>query len=495
MKAAARAFVGSMVAATLACAAADAGAATFVVNAKNDAVADACGGAVGACTLRDAVTAAVATPGRDTIVFDPAVFPIGGGGLIQLTAALPVIADPAGTVLDGTGAGVFLSPAPAMGLVEPGRAVGGPPLVDGLAFASAAGVSLEGVTVRNVTLNGFTGRGLHVCGGLPPVCDQDVASTVVENVVLYGNQQTGLDIQGRTIAKTRIASTVAVNNGAVGIRIEASGSMSGTRIERSTARGNLSSGFDLHPAGDALGTVVVDTVATGNGEHGLRLLALGAVENLKVAGSVAAANVGAGFQMSSGRMVAVTVANVTASSNGGSGLTLTGSSLLSGVVVKDTVSNWNQSGIVLNGVNLVAGAKITNAKASGNRAAGVAISADDDVVDCKLSRIVAVGNGFEGVRVQGSRNVVTQVRANGNRGHGIRLDANNSGGGGNTVSKCSAFANDGHAILLNVGITQSTVQKGSWLAADGFDMRDENPCGANVWKQNVFVTRSPSCLE
>lgn len=55
-----------------------------------------------ACTLREAIESAVATAGRDTILFDAGVFPSGNGtAAIDLASPLPMIADPAGTVLDG----------------------------------------------------------------------------------------------------------------------------------------------------------------------------------------------------------------------------------------------------------------------------------------------------------------------------------------------------------------------------------------------------------
>jgi hypothetical protein len=478
----------------------DVQAATFVVNTTTDAPESGiCGTAPGACTFRDAVVGARKTAGRDTITFDPSVFPLGAPGAILLNDALRVIDDPAGTVIDGAGASVVISPAPvmAMGLASPdGRAVAPTP-IDGIVFASAAATALANVTVANVTVAGFTGRGLVVCGGVPPLCEEDVAGTTLQNVVVLGNGGTGIEIRGRAIAKTRIATTVASNNGVDGIAVEAAGDIAGTRIERSTARGNDDDGFDLHPSGDARGTVVLDVVAVGNGVNGFRLLAGGTVEKTKLTGSVAALNLGGGFQLSGGQMTGITVAKVTASTNAGLGIRLTGSTLLAGATVKDTVANENGDGISLTASALVTGAKITKAKAAGNANGGISIGADFSVSNSKVSAVVVAGNGADGLRVRGSGNVVTRVLAHGNRGNGIHLIANDSGSGvGNKVTKCSGLANDGPGILLNVGVAQSIVQKNTSLASDSTDLQDLNPdCGTNVWKQNAFVTRFADCIQ
>jgi CSLREA domain-containing protein len=465
---------------------------TFVVNATTDAGDGTCGDVAGDCTLRDAILAAVATPGRDTIAFDPTAFPIGAPGVIELGSPLPPIADAAGTVLDGAGAGVVIRPVPT-GLVAPGtpRAVFGP--IDGIVFASAAGVPLENVRVANVTILGFTGRGLVVCGGVPPLCEEDVASTVLQNLLVSDNDGTGIDIRGRTISKTRIVTTVAHNDGDGGIRCKASDSLVGTRVERSTARDNTGHGFDLDVAGDAEGTVVIDSIAAGNHGNGIRLQAGGSVEKMKVTGSAAATNHGAGIQIAGEQVFGVTIANVTTSRNDNFGIGVTGAELLSGAVVKDVVSDWNLGGIVLSGVTLVTGSKITNAKATGNQNSGVVIGADLDVTGSKLTRITAVGNGGNGVMLHGSKNVLKQIRANGNHGNGISIG---NGGPGNVITKSSLMANDGNGIVLDLGVTGAVVQKNTSFAHDGADLRDENAsCDGNVWKQNVFETRNVDCIQ
>lgn len=499
MKPRARSILTLVVTAWLTTTASAVWAATFVVNTTTDVPeTGVCGTAPGACTFRDAVANAHKTPGRDTIAFDPSVFPRGNPAVILLQDSLRPITDPAGTVIDGAGAGVVIAPAPTMGgLVAPADARGGPIAVDGVVFASAAGTPLTGVTIANVSINDFTGRGLVICGGELALCEDDVSSTLLENVIVLGNDRTGVAIRGRTLTKTQIVSTVVAGNGGDGINLEATAAIVGTRIERSTARGNVADGFDLGPGGDARGTVVLDSVAVGNGGHGFRLQAGGLIEKTKLTGSVAATNGAAGFQLSGDQMIGTTVANVTASTNGGRGLSLSGSSLVSGTVVKDTVSNWNTDGIAVNAVALVTGTTITKAKAAGNTGTGISISADLSVSASKVSAVVVTRNGDDGLRLKGTSNVVTRVHANGNRGHGIRLSANDDGNGaGNKLTKNTTFANDGPGIALDVGVSASLVQKNSSFASDSVDLRDHNPnCGTNVWKQNVFLTRDLACIQ
>jgi CSLREA domain-containing protein len=186
-------------------------AATFTVNNNADTTDGVCGPAAGGCTLREAIEAVVATPGRDTITFDPAVFPKAPGTAgITVTSALPVIADPAGTVIDG-GSGrvqVFAS---------------GGLMSDGLVFESGtAGVPLVKVTVANVFIGGFTGTAVHLCGGVRPDCDADVSGALVHDVVAAGGGDgDGIRIEGRVVAKARVIDSVTWPSGGAGIRASA----------------------------------------------------------------------------------------------------------------------------------------------------------------------------------------------------------------------------------------------------------------------------------
>src|SRR6185295_4814540 len=105
--------------------------------------------------------------------------------------------------LDGAGAGVIIEAANQIDTSE-----------DPLVFASAAGVPLAGVTVANVTVRGFLGTGIVICGGEYPDCQDDVSGTSIQNVAATGNGNAGLSIIGRVVTKTRIVgAVVAMNEG------------------------------------------------------------------------------------------------------------------------------------------------------------------------------------------------------------------------------------------------------------------------------------------
>jgi len=88
-------------------------ASTFAVNSTAD-TNDAnpgdgiCDDGSGLCTLRAAIEEANTLAGADIINFAPTVFPVGAPATISPVSDLPPLADPAGTTIDGTGAGIIV---------------------------------------------------------------------------------------------------------------------------------------------------------------------------------------------------------------------------------------------------------------------------------------------------------------------------------------------------------------------------------------------------
>src|SRR6185436_5388079 len=119
--------------------------ATFTVNTADDHDDTTC--TAGDCSLREAINAANASAGADTIAFS-----IGSGAkTINLTSALPSIT---GTVtLDGTSQPGFSS-APLIEL----NGVGITAVVNGLTLATS------GCTVKGLIINRFKGNGITVQG-------------------------------------------------------------------------------------------------------------------------------------------------------------------------------------------------------------------------------------------------------------------------------------------------------------------------------------------
>lgn len=478
-----RALSTALIVGALVACVAETRAATFVVNstaATDDAV---CAVAAGGCTLADAIQAAVATPGRDTIAFDPVVFPLGAPGVIS--TEFPAITDAAGTVIDGVGAGVVLDVSGG------GNGIGG---LNGLLFASGTGAPLGGVTVANLTVRGYTASGILVCGGAPPVCDQDIAGVLVQNVVVEDNTLAGVQITGAAVTKVRIVNSVASRNGSSGFECAASQSLTGTQIAGSIARDNGSAGFDFQATFDTIGTSITDTVAVHNGAFGIGLGAERHLAKVKLTRVAAVMNQSFGILLEALEDIAsTTIATSTANNNMIFGVRVAGSTRTAGVTIKDVIANGNLGGIVLSSDNLVTGAKLTNAVALGNQNSGITLGADIAVIGNTITGGAVTRNGGHGIHIEGSNNVVQRVRAAGNTGDGIHLGA--QFGVGNKIQKCSSTTNDGHGIFVAIGSTGTIVQKNVALGNDANDLFDENPgCGGNIWKQNVFTALNDACI-
>lgn len=84
-------------------AAAQAAATIFIVNQPGDAGDGVCDATE--CTLREAITAANAVPGADTIAFEPAAFAAPGPHTINLSGALPNLSSD--ITIQGPGANIL----------------------------------------------------------------------------------------------------------------------------------------------------------------------------------------------------------------------------------------------------------------------------------------------------------------------------------------------------------------------------------------------------
>jgi hypothetical protein len=426
-------------------------AATFTVNNTSDPTVGTCD-LPGACTLRQAILEAVASQGRDTIRFDPKVFPPGAPTGIYVYSPLPTIADPAGTVIDGAGAGVQVwSQIP----------VGEDDAPAGLVFASAPGTPLADVTVANLRVFGFDGSGIVICGGLPPDCNADVVSPTVQNVSVTLNAEAGIAIGGRKIVKPRVADSVALSNYGGGIVAYATESISGARIERCTARDNEWVGLGVLFADSVSDTWITDSVSVRNG-YGVAV-AGGEVAKTKLTNLATSDNVDSGIVFeAAGAVSATTLANVVASGNGEAGIQVVGDTIV-GTVAKDVVANGNMLGIELRAATEVADAKVSQATAVGNGETGISLAPSRRA---KLVRVNVVGNGTHGLVVSGSDNVLEQVRASENDGDGIRLAAP---GSGNRIDNCSGTANQGPGISVQAGNTRNAIERNTALGNDAVD--------------------------
>jgi CSLREA domain-containing protein len=282
-------------------------AATFTVNNASDSTDGTCGPAPDGCTLREAIEAAVATPGRDAIGFDPATFPPAGAApSIVVLTPLPVIADPAGTVIDGKGATVFID-------------AGGQPRA--LVFASAAGVPLSKVTVANLAVVNVTGIAIEVCGGVSPDCDEDVTAVLVQQVVASG-MDGGIAVLGDVVSKIRVVGAAVSILQATGIAILADRTLLGARVEGCTVLGGTG-GIRLAAGERVVKAAVVDSVAARS-LRGIRIQGPD-VRGTKIADIVTTQNGDGGTRvLADGANVGTTITNVTASAFGANGVEVVG---------------------------------------------------------------------------------------------------------------------------------------------------------------------------
>ncbi len=412
-------------------------AATFVVNDTADNDDGLCEPTPADCTLREAIDAANALAGTDSIEFDPTIFPLGTPATIHATSELPALTDPAGARVSGVGAGVIID----------GTACGGTD--DGLIYHTTAGTALTKVTIEGLTVLRFPGEGIQICAGDPTTtCDGALSKTRIEQVVVRENGGHGLLADGATHAGTRVSESAFLGNGSDGIRLTTNNT------------GVLSK------------ATVAGTVASGNGDRGINLNSSGNNLNSKVDGC-------------------------TALGNGNSGINLNASDLLAGAKVLRSAAHGNDG----TGINLTAGdfdlanARIQDNAASGNGGAGINLVVASGVTSkAKVSSNTANDNGEGGIRVDRPANSkITKNGAHGNTGDGIGLlDV----GAGSKVEKNDASGNVGAGIALDSGVVSSKIQKNTAFGNGGTDLLDGNAaCADNMWKKNAFVTTSDVCIE
>lgn len=450
-------------------AAAPLSAATLRVNSTADTTDGVCGPAVGECTLREAIAAAVATAGRDTIRFAPDVFVARSESvLIELLTPLPIVADPAGTVIDGAGASV--------------RIYGRDTITHGLVFASGPDVALGKVTVANLAVQGFGGHGIHVCGGAPPECDEDVTGALLRNVVAANCGGTGLRVEGRNNKKPRVVDSLTFATGNDGIRLAASQSMIGARVEGSTATRCGGSGIALGAARQT-GSAVVDSFGIKCVLEGVFMGDEGTNVKPTIANVVAVGNRN-GITMSSGQLIAPTITGSVATDNE------TGVKLLANESVTPTITKVVADANVVHGIDVEGGSGVTisRSRVVANGYSGVATESS---VGLSVVDVMAMGN-LTGVALGSVNGVVTRVNAANSRGYGISVEA-----GGNTIVGNSTLANGSYSagIAVAQGSGGNVVRANVALGNSTLDLLDDNPaCGTNLWESNFIMGRNQPCI-
>ncbi len=229
---------------------------TFTVNTTADAAPADVGCSTTDCTLREAILAANANGGADTIAFS-----IAGTGIhtIQPTTGLPNVTGP--VTIDGT--------------TESDYVVGGAPRIelDGSSAGPVVGLMITGanVTIRGLTINRFQGAAIQISSTA-------TTTTIAANYI-------GLNLAG----------TAAAGNGN-GIHVSSSGNFIGgdTAAERNVIAGNLGNALVILGDNNMVQGNYVGTTADG-------LNALGNDDGIGVIGNgntIGGPNTGAGNVLS-----------------------------------------------------------------------------------------------------------------------------------------------------------------------------------------------------
>ncbi|MBI3969220.1 MAG: CSLREA domain-containing protein, partial [Chloroflexi bacterium] len=309
--------------------------ATLVVNSPLDTDDSACTTAVGGCTLREAINAANAAGGLDTITFS---IPGGGVQTIAVTSALPGITSPVS--IDGTTqCGGGTSPC-----VELNGAAAG--AVNGLVLGGGS----SGSTIKGLIVNRFSSQ-----AGL------DVSSS--DNVI------TGNYIGTDSAGTTRQPNAIGIRLGFTAANNTIGGT---TAAARNVISGNSTNGLQLAGAGvtanviqgNYIGTTVAGDAAAHNGGAGVLLS--GSTQSNRIGGTtsgtgnVISGNTGAGVQIQDaatsgnfvqGNYVGTNAAGTAAVPNQSNGLSVSGapSSIIGGS------SNTTPQGACSGACNLISG--------------------------------------------------------------------------------------------------------------------------------------------
>ncbi len=337
---------------------------TFLVNVSDDVDDGTCDAIH--CSFREAILAANAVAGTDTIAFN---LPAGDTVIVPLTD-LPAVTDP--VTVDGE--------------TQPGAdCVAWRPIVeiDGSSAGPVGLVLQVPATVRGLVLHGFPSSALGVFGG---------SSQIECNFI-------GTDVSG----------TIAVGNGAVGINVQGDGNVIGGTAPGAgnLISGNPSSGIRIEPGngnrieGNRIGTDLTGTVALAN-RHGITIQR-NASDNL-VGGTNAAAR-----NLISGNQGLGVNFNIGASGNRVEGnyigTDLSGSfgiPNIEGVLIQGGSNSTLIGGSAPGAGNLISGngtgVRIRDPSSDNNRVEGNLIGTDASGND-------PLGNGL-GIFIQASSNVV-----------------------------------------------------------------------------------------
>jgi CSLREA domain-containing protein len=431
-------------------------AATYVVNTTNDADDGTCNTAH--CSLREAIQAANANPGSDTIAFN-----ISGPGphTIKPASGLPVLTG-SGTRLDGytqPGAVPAGSGTPAVLKIE----------IDGSAMGDTC-LRVVGtqIMIRGLAINRCQGDGIRIyASGAYPGSSNVVAGnhigTNVAGTVDLGCWDSGVRIDSEATNNTVGGTTPADRNvisgndgyALAGVALQGDGTRGntvagnyiGTDAGGTADLGNVSYGVSI--MGAARDNTVKQNTISGNGSHGLVLFDAGTEGNLVW-----------------GNLIGTDKSGMAALGNGYDGIYI-GNDAAHNIIGGDTAGKRNvisgngRNGALINsGSNTLVGnyigPDVTGAAALGNLEDGLYLDGGHDNViggTTPGTGNVISGNGQNGIFLRS-----TSATGNVIRGNYIGIDA----------AGTAALGNGWRGVRLVQGAAGNAIGQGNVISANGW---------------------------
>ena len=413
-------------------------AASFTVNSALDPGVAGCDAIE--CTLREAITAANAEPGSDTITFDIGLS--GGPQAIGLLSALPEVTDP--VIIDGTTQpGYSGSP-----IIELSGANAGPG-ADGLRLSAG------GSTLRGLVINRFQGDGIELLAGGGNVIEGNLIGTNSGGTSDLGNSGKGIvvnDSPGNLIGGTSASSRNLISGNTGG----------GISITGASAEGNRVEGNWIGIASDG------SSALTNNGAG----VSISGASDNRVGGTVAGAR-----NVISANPTGVLISGPAATRN----------------LVRGNFIGTDSTGTI--GLRQVQNDGVFLSGAPGNTIGGTAPGAGNVISGNWSSAIEVFGAGASGNVVQGNLlgTDVTGTEAEyplGNSYHGVEV----RGGPGTLVGGTEPGAGNviaGHGsagIFITEQTASGTLVQGNLIGTDITGTRDFGNYGG------ILVSGAPSTL-
>ena len=231
---------------------ATAGPTTFTVDNAGD---ENNGCDTNGCTLREAIEAANATPGPNTITFDPSI------SLITPNPSLPPVDGSQGITIDGTGADPVIQKFP---------------MVDaffGLVIQSPSGTDIEDVTLRHIGVAEYLVFDIFICAGYVPeaqilTCDADLMNVLLEDVLARDSNGPGIWVSGADVTDAVLRRVDAQDNASDGAFIGASGNLTRGSVQDSQFTGNGGGGAQMASGNTIIeGSVLNSTFASSSNSN------------------------------------------------------------------------------------------------------------------------------------------------------------------------------------------------------------------------------------